>query len=1117
MKNIAFIILILGIASASAAQKYGVFYLRVGTPGTPEDSAAISWLRSNSAFAVSVMSSDDAAKGLPAGSVVWIHLPDSVGLQKLLGNEALVGALRAHYAHGGKLLCTDFAAMIPHALGLERKRPEVRVDTIQNDWLFDERGFQGFRGHPVFSKLHGGTFVWDPNENQVMPFVGFFGTEFPADGKVVAVDKAYVFVYQRRRVVIEYPRCLSIGSAIYFARPNNLRRNLETLIENALLYVAGKQFPDRSTYWLQYQNIPGEFAVHTPAVRTSRERMPATLPATDLVLRREKAGTEPFDVAGRRALVMGKENGGIDEIWIHPFRVVRDYQAGILSGDSVAWLSQFPVSVTVRPESFTRTYKLPGGMLREVVYASLQRAGAIVHYDYSLNEPLSLVMRLRTDARWMWPYDANALGDLHYGYDQGLQALHVTDASDAMYAIFGADIAPRTRLSGQFQSIRWDGKSLQGIPSDLNQVYHAAVFDLNVGNNFSLNYVMVGGNEGRDRALNDYRALVGQPFAAYKEMVKHYADLLKRTVSIASPDKDFDDLFRWSIVGTDRFVANTPGVGEGLLAGFSTTARGWNGEHKNSGRPGYAWYFGRDAVWSGYAIDDYGDAEIVKKQLEFFQKFQDQSGKIFHELSTSGVVHYDAADATPLYLTLAGHYLRATGDLDFIKRSWVPLKKATDFLYSTDTDHDGLIENTNQGHGWVEGGALFGAHSTLYLNASWVQALRDMASIASLLGKKELAVRYAADAVRVRSILNTQFWNESTRFFNFGKMANGSYQTEPTILPAVGGYWNLFDDAKMKPVLDAYAGNGFTTNWGVRILSSSSPLFNPGGYHYGSVWPLFTGWAALAEYEYGNSAQGFGHIWDNIYIKKHWALGFVQEVMSGSVYKSSGICPHQCWSETNVLHPAITGMIGWKPDAPNAVAVLRPRFPLSWDTVAVSNLRIGKSLLRFEQRRSLQSTVYLIEVISGPAVTVKFQPELPEGMTITQATVDGKSKNVSSVTNRGVLAEPMIVRVASKSAIVFKHTGGVGMVPIMPTPVPGDSAIGPRIISAQLEGKKYTVLVEGKCGTESDYEIRFFDQPIPRLEGAVVETSRRAGTIVVRVRFEGLAGHYLRKSFSLSF
>ena len=30
--------------------------------------------------------------------------------------------------------------------------------------------------------------------------------------------------------------------------------------------------------------------------------MPATLPATDLVLRREKAGTEPFDVAGRRVL-----------------------------------------------------------------------------------------------------------------------------------------------------------------------------------------------------------------------------------------------------------------------------------------------------------------------------------------------------------------------------------------------------------------------------------------------------------------------------------------------------------------------------------------------------------------------------------------------------------------------------------------------------------------------------------------------------------------------------------------------------------------------------------------------------------------------------------------------
>ena len=101
--------------------------------------------------------------------------------------------------------------------------------------------------------------------------------------------------------------------------------------------------------------------------------------------------------------------------------------------------------------------------------------------------------------------------------------------------------------------------------------------------------------------------------------------------------------------------------------------------------------------------------------LEFYQKFQDLNGKIFHEVSTSGFVHYDASDATPLYIALAGRYLHYSGDIDFIKESWPYIKKAIDYCYSTDTDNDNLIENTNVGHGWVEGGGLFGSHTSLYL------------------------------------------------------------------------------------------------------------------------------------------------------------------------------------------------------------------------------------------------------------------------------------------------------------------------------------------------------------------------------------------------------------------
>jgi glycogen debranching enzyme len=880
-------------------------------------------------------------------------------------------------------------------------------------------------------------------------------------------------------------------------------------MENTLRYLAGVKFSEPATYWERFDNLPRQFAVSTSPINPSKERTLSALPNTGLVLARTNPQNNYFEATGRRALIMGKENGGIDEVWVHPLRILRDYQAGIVSGDSIAWLQNFPVQVETRPESFARIYLTPAGELKEIIFASLWNAGGVVHYQAS--SPVKLVIRFRGDLRWMWPFDANALGDVHYAFDEKLQALHMKDTTGKFYCLFGADVAPVSKLSGQFQSIQWSSNNFAGNATPLNQVYHAALYDLNKENNFVLNYAFLGTNEGKEKAIKEYKILLEQPEKLYAEQVQHYVDLLRRTVQVASPDKQFNSLFQWAIVGTDRFLAYTPGLGTALMAGYSTTARGWNGGHKNSGRPGYAWYFGRDSEWSGFAIDDYGDAEIVKQQLKFLQQYQDRSGKIFHEISSSGVVHYDAADATPLYLVLAGHYLRASGDIAFMKESWPYLKKATDFLFSTDTDGDGLIENTNQGHGWIEGGALFGAHSTFYLNTSWSQGLHDMSVIASLAGNKNLAGRYAEESKRVQKILNTDFWNDSTQFFNLGKMKDGSYQTEPTILPAVGAYLNLLEEKKVKPMLDAYAGNGFSPDWGVRILSSSSKLFKPTGYHYGSVWPLFTGLVALAEYEHGNSNQGFMHISDNMMIKNYWMQGFVEEVIHGAIYQPTGICPHQCWSETNILHPAITGMIGWKPNAVEHGAALKPRFPLSWDSVAVNNLRVGNSLLQLKMKREQKSTAYTITLLSGSEVNLSFAPELPEGMIINKATVAGKPVSVDDARSRGLIGTPLRFLVKKSVDVVFNHSRGVGMFPVTPRPQPGDSSQGYRIVSTSLNGNRYTIVLQGRSGQNAIFLLKIFDQHISSVENAEYEAPVN-GVANLRVQFDESAERYSQKT-----
>ncbi|MBN2355568.1 hypothetical protein JXO59_05615, partial [candidate division KSB1 bacterium] len=450
-------------------------------------------------------------------------------------------------------------------------------------------------------------------------------------------------------------------------------------------------------------------------------------------------------------------------------------------------------------------------------------------------------------------------------------------------------------------------------------------------------------------------------------------------------------------------------------------------------------------------------------------------------------VHYDASDATPLTVILAGHYLRAAGDVTFIKSLWPSLLSAMDFLYRTDTNGDGLIENTNVGHGWIEGGKLYGSHTELYLAALWAEALREAACMAKAIGEDVHANGFGEDADKIRLIINQDFYNDETGFYNLGLLSDGTYRTEPTVMPTVPMLFGLLDENRVAAMLKAYAGNTFSTDWGVRILSAESPLFNPRGYHYGSVWPLFTGWTALAEYRYGNSVQGFTHLMANLNIFKNWALGFSEEVSHGTVYRPGGVCSHQCWSETNALHPIISGMLGWQPDAVAGRAVLRPRMPLDWDWLKVERLCIGATKFSFEFSRQTDRSVYNFWIEEGPDLEIELQPEVPPGMTIEMVSVGGKKWTDFSRGQNGLLEPAVTFKLRKNISVEFQHHGGVGMVPFLPNPAPEDSSMGVRIIDQRLDGKTFKVCVEGRAGREGDFRLRAFTDEIDRADGLLLK------------------------------
>ena len=78
--------------------------------------------------------------------------------------------------------------------------------------------------------------------------------------------------------------------------------------------------------------------------------------------------------------------------------------------------------------------------------------------------------------------------------------------------------------------------------------------------------------------------------------------------------------------------------------------------------------------------------------------------------------------------------------VEFLKLQWDSILKAYRFSDATDTDGDGLIENTGVGHGWVEGGALYPAHEEIYMQGLWVEALAGIAELAAAMQDQTLAV-----------------------------------------------------------------------------------------------------------------------------------------------------------------------------------------------------------------------------------------------------------------------------------------------------------------------------------------------------------------------------------------
>lgn len=939
--------------STDGARAPLLFAQRAGL-ASEEEAAAFAWLSSLPEIEARRVPFEGLGAALEdKGATVWFHTTEEPVL-----SDPLRSALDAHVRGGGGLLATLAAATLPVQLGWEEIGPDEESAAIWSEEPDDEatrgfsspsivRGLQSFRGHPLFDGLGSGTYTWAPSRGESFWRYAYTGDRWPQTGRVIAVQKSFIAMNPQRRLAWEYMVgdgwAVCIGGYVYFAaRDSRFRGHLAHLLRNALKRVS----PARIRVHLlggAWRPPDRGLSLDTGVALPPRLNAAATGSASG-GLRLERDGTDaPFTLAGSRTALTGREQHGIEEVWFHPFRAVSRWKLEAANGSADASTSMVQGRFRASPGLVSRQLDVAAAAIEERTVVAREVPAFLVELDPK-ESPVRLWWTMETDMRLMWPYPPQAAGRLAYAVEGGAVGL-LSEAGEWL----GVRIEPAPAVLA-VDDVSDEGRSRVRFSAELELTAPTRI-------------VLVG-------ATREERPPEQLSSSSFDGVWAGEDDGRADGLALACGDVELVEAVGWACSRLAGYRALVPGLGASLVAGYA----GSRATPFGDGRPGYAWFFGRDACWTGLASLAAGQFELAREVLEFLARHQDITGKILHECTSSGVVHYDAADSTPLYLLLAARYFAWTGDAGTLERLWPSILRAHEFCLVTDTDGDGLIENTGVGHGWVEFGRLGGHHVSLYLAGIWVAALDELEVVARAMGHEAFADLLGYQSAAARASLELSFYDPIEARYANGRRDDGSLDMAETIMTAVPLALGAVRVERCAAWLDRVAGDDFTSPWGVRLVPRSQSGYRADGYHSGAVWPLYTGWVSLAEYRAGRRESAFRHWTQTARLYRQHALGAWPEALHGDEPAGVGVTSDQAWSTAMAILPLVEGLLGIKPTASASRVEIQPQFPLDWPGGEVGGLRVGASRISLAWREPGAGAAFEIRTEGAPLEVIRSSP-----------------------------------------------------------------------------------------------------------------------------------------------
>jgi hypothetical protein len=287
-------------------------------------------------------------------------------------------------------------------------------------------------------------------------------------------------------------------------------------------------------------------------------------------------------------------------------------------------------------------------------------------------------------------------------------------------------------------------------------------------------------------------------------------------------------------------------------------------------------------------------------------------------------------------------------------------------------------------------------------------------------------------------------------------------------------WFGLLDERKADAMITQLADLDQQTDWGMRIISDHSPKFSGGGYHYGSVWPLFTGWAAVGEYRYHRAHPAYDNLRANALLAFDGSLGHFSEVLSGAYYQSlSTSSPHQIWSAAMVVSPVLRGMFGLAPDAASGTLTFAPHVPADWASFAIRSVAVGTAKIDLHYAKDLEGITLEAKpsaTSSGDSsLTLDFQPALSLRAKVLGVTLNGRA--VPFHVEPNAVDQHVLVRIplsGGANSLRIRLKDDFGLAHHSTLPALGSTSEGLRIISETWSPAhdRLTLAVSGRSGRQ---------------------------------------------------